>query len=266
MISSELIIPFLFSLSGSLLFFTPEDASDILRKSRRKVTQIRDTSGVRGRLTMLGREEGYEQFRLRQVSHTCWSCLIAFLIASGFQGSLLFTAIITALGGFGAFTFEDRKLSNQVGKQRLQIEAEFASVIEMMTLALSAGDTPMSALARISQRSSGRLSQQLEIVSESVRSGISFQVAIDQMGRRIESVQIRRFIDALITAMTRGAPLIEVLHTHVAEARSIQKNLVMDKAGKAEMSMMVPVVFLILPISVLFALWPSLTHLSSFAS
>ena len=40
----------------------------------------------------------------------------------------------------------------------------------------------------------------------------------------------------------------------------------MDKAGKAETSMMVPVVFLILPISILFALWPSVTHLNLFAA
>ncbi|MCX6430112.1 MAG: type II secretion system F family protein, partial [Actinobacteria bacterium] len=223
MISSKLMIPFLFSLSGSVMFFAPENASDILRKSRRRVTQIRDTSGVRDRLTMLGREEGYERFRLKQVSRSCWSSLVTFLVSSSFQSSLTFTLIVTALGAFGVFTLEDRKLSSQVRKQRLQIEAEFASVIEMMTLALSAGDTPMGALTRISQRSNGRLSQQLEVVIESVRSGFSFHVAIDQMGKRIESVQIRRFIDALITAIMRGAPLTAVLHTHVAEARSIQK-------------------------------------------
>jgi tight adherence protein C len=40
----------------------------------------------------------------------------------------------------------------------------------------------------------------------------------------------------------------------------------MDKAGKAETSMMIPIVFLILPISVLFALWPSINQLSFFAS
>ena len=44
------------------------------------------------------------------------------------------------------------------------------------------------------------------------------------------------------------------------------RNRVMGAAGKAEISMMIPVVFLILPISILFALWPSLTNLNMFAS
>jgi len=42
--------------------------------------------------------------------------------------------------------------------------------------------------------------------------------------------------------------------------------IIMNAAGKAEISMMIPVVFLILPISILFALWPSLTNLNLFAS
>ena len=65
--------------------------------------------------------------------------------------------------------------------------------------------------------------------------------------------------------MLRGAPLIDVLSRHASEARSLQRNLLMDKAGKAEISMMIPVVFLILPISILFALYPSMTHLNLFA-
>ena len=77
---------------------------------------------------------------------------------------------------------------------------------------------------------------------------------------------IRRFVDAVITATLRGAPLIEVLSRHAVEAGGNQRNRVLSAAGKAEISMMIPVVFLILPISILFALWPSLANLNLFAS
>jgi tight adherence protein C len=77
---------------------------------------------------------------------------------------------------------------------------------------------------------------------------------------------IRRFVDALITAMLRGAPVIDVLQRHALEARENQRNRILSAASKAEISMMIPVVFLILPISILFALWPSLANLNLFAS
>ena len=103
-------------------------------------------------------------------------------------------------------------------------------------------------------------------VVQQVRTGKPFHEALDQMSRSLNSPSIRRFIDALVMALVRGAPIVEVLHRHVAEARINQRNLVMDKAGKAETTMMIPIVFLILPISVLFALWPSINQLSFFAS
>jgi tight adherence protein C len=86
------------------------------------------------------------------------------------------------------------------------------------------------------------------------------------MGRDLDSIAIRRFVDSLIIATLRGAPIIDVLQRHAQEARELQRNRVLGAAAKAEISMMIPVVFLILPISILFALWPSLANLNLFSS
>jgi tight adherence protein C len=136
----------------------------------------------------------------------------------------------------------------------------------MMTLAIAAGETPMQAMLRIADSAQGELSQEFTVVIEEIRLGQPLHVALDAMGRRVKSVMIRRFVDAVITATLRGAPLIEVLSRHAVEARGNQRNRVLSAGGKAEISMMIPVVFLILPISILFALWPSLTNLNLFAS
>jgi tight adherence protein C len=55
----------------------------------------------------------------------------------------------------------------------------------------------------------------------------------------------------------RGTPLIEVVGRQVEEVRQAQRLQISEKASKAEIQLMIPVVFLILPISILFALWPS---------
>ena len=124
----------------------------------------------------------------------------------------------------------------------------------------------MAAILRIADSADGQLSKEFQIVITGVRSGQSINESLDALGRRVKSIMIRRFIDALVTATLRGAPLVEVLSRHAVEARANQRNRVMGAAGKAEISMMIPVVFLILPISILFALWPSLTNLNMFAS
>jgi tight adherence protein C len=217
-------------------------------------------------LMLVGRENDYQNFRLRQVSQALLASAVSFSLAFITFSSFLTAFMVAIFTCAGAYFYIDQLLSREVTKYRSSIESEFPAIIEMLTLALSAGESPLGAMTRISQRSHGFLANEFGIVIGSVRSGVSFHVALDALGRRVESVVIRRFVDALITAMLRGAPLIDVLARHAAEARQIQRNQLMDKAGKAEVSMMVPVVFLILPISILFALWPSVIHLNLFAA
>lgn len=234
--------------------------------SRRRAKEIPDKTRVRVRLAQLGREGDYGKFRIKQISYALLGAGVLFMIALLVTDVLPLAVVMSGMVGSGLYFFVDRQLTREVNDYRLTIESEFASIVEMLTLSLSAGETPLSAMTRISLRSHGLLASEFGRVIDAVREGISFQESLDALGRRVNSVVIRRFVDSLVTAMLRGAPLIEVLQRHAAEARQNQRNILMDKAGKAEISMMVPVVFLILPISVLFALWPSLTHLNFFAA
>jgi tight adherence protein C len=67
-------------------------------------------------------------------------------------------------------------------------------------------------------------------------------------------------------AISRGTPLVETLTQTVREARSAERIKILNTAAKAEISMMIPVVFLILPISILFAMYPSMASLDLFTS
>lgn len=268
MTTEALIVPVLLASLGTILIFTDveEDSSrKFLAQSRNRLGRLPDRTNVRQRLARIGRENEYESFRIRQTSYAFLFSAISFFLAFMTIESFFFALVTAIFTCAGAYLFIDRQLSNDVAKYRSVIEEEFPAIIEMLTLALSAGETPLGAMTRISQRSHGLLANEFGLVIASVRSGAPFHVALDALGRRVESVVIRRFVDALITAMLRGAPLIDVLQRHAAEARQTQRNHLMDKAGKAEISMMVPVVFLILPVSILFALWPSVIHLNLFA-
>ncbi len=119
-------------------------------------------------------------------------------------------------------------------------------------------------MKRVSINANGPLALEFSQVLSRIEGGTPFHISLDQMGRGTHSVMVRRFVDAIIIAMLRGAPVIDVLQRHAQEAREAQRNRVLSAASKAEVSMMIPIVFLILPISILFALWPSLTNLNQF--
>lgn len=267
MLSPDLLIPTFLMIAATItLFASAEDSESLRMQVSQRIFGISDTTGVQVRLASLGLGGQYEIFRMKQVTRALVVCAATLLFLLGLDKNMGVACIISLLFSFLSYLYSDRQLTSEVRKNRLVIESEFASIVEMLTLSLSAGETPLGALDRVSNRSNGRFARELSLVVEQVRAGKSFQNSLDEMGRKIDSSAIRRFVDAVITAMMRGAPLVEVLHRHCAEARQIQRNIMMEKAGKAEISMMIPVVFLILPISVLFALWPSLTHLNLFSS
>jgi tight adherence protein C len=230
--------------------------------------RTKDRSLVKSRIFELNRgsQVAYEEFRYLQLLYTSISALFVFTLTSVSHKSIVATSLLSISIAAATYLYIDRTLTVAVKKQRSAIEAEFPAIIEMLTLAISAGESPLSAFKRIAENSHGYLSVRFRLVIARVHQGVPFHSALDLMGRDLNSPLLRKFIDSMVNAMVRGAPVAEVLTRHAQEARDHQRNRVLAAAGKAEISMMIPVVFLILPISILFALWPSLTNLNLFAS
>lgn len=273
----QIIIPMALATTGLAMLYSDqrgrrEFINNLGSTTRKQLVEFGskqvDKTEIRSRLEEIGKksERAYGEFRYMQLMLGAVAALIPFIALFLMVLNLVQAISLSVFLGIGTYMFYDRHLSSLVKARRDLIEAEFPSIIEMLTLAIAAGETPVGAFARIADRSDAFLSKEFAKVIQEVRNGRPFHESLDEMSRSLKSPSIRRFIDALVMALVRGAPIVEVLHRHVAEARINQRNLVMDKAGKAETTMMIPIVFLILPISVLFALWPSINQLSFFAS
>ena len=154
--------------------------------------------------------------------------------------------------GYNNFTY---KVESK--KSRRQIELEFPLVVELFAILLAGNLSPVTALDHISRRTSGEFSLLLRDAVAEIQRGASFSQALDLLSARIQSPMVRRFCDSLMIAVERGSPLVDVVNRQVEEVSNEERSRLLEAAGKAEIALMIPVVFLILPISVLFALWPS---------
>ncbi|HON75496.1 MAG TPA: type II secretion system F family protein, partial [Dermatophilaceae bacterium] len=74
-------------------------------------------------------------------------------------------------------------------------------------------------------------------------------------------VSLARFVDGIIVAVERGTPLGDVLRAQAQDVRETGRRTIMEEGGKKEIAMMVPVVFFVLPVTILFALYPGLAFL-----
>ena len=252
------------SIAVSILVLGENPRTEVKKLSGR----AKDRSLIRSRLLELNRgsQSEYEEFRYLQFTYTSIPALAIFVFSLLSNQPFTFMAVFSLGIAAASYLYIDRRLTAAVKNQRSSIEAEFPAIIEMLTLAISAGESPLAAFKRIAENSHGYLSVRFRLVIARVHQGMPFHSALDLMGRDLNSSLVRKFIDSMVNAMVRGAPIAEILARHAQEARDHQRNRVLAAAGKAEISMMIPVVFLILPISILFALWPSLANLNLFAS
>ncbi|HBS74009.1 MAG TPA: type II secretion protein F, partial [Microbacterium sp.] len=94
-----------------------------------------------------------------------------------------------------------------------------------------------------------------------VGTGSSLADSLAAMAHRPQLPALTRSVDQIVAAIDRGAPLADVLHAQAADAREDAKRALIESAGRKEIAMLVPLVFMILPLSVLFAVFPGILML-----
>lgn len=157
-----------------------------------------------------------------------------------------------------------RKQSVERRSWQEQIDSELPGFIQTLALMISSGSSPVRAIELISQRADSKLASELREMVRAIIDGTPANRAIDALVQRVDSPGMRKFGNSIVIAIERGSPLAPVLMSLTSDFRADSKNELLRRAGKAEIALMVPVVFLLLPLSVLFALFPSIMQLQGF--
>ena len=237
---------------------------DLVRAVERWVGGL---AGVRRRLEQLGGTTSVEQFRVEQVLWGGFGLALAIALAllAVARGDLpsplllLGTSVLFTLGGVLA---RDRWLTAQVARREEHMLEEFPTVAELLALAVTAGEGPVGALERVHRLSAGELSRELGRALGEARAGKSLVQALEGLATRTSLLPLARFVDGVAIAVERGTPLADVLRAQAVDVREAGKRQLLDRAGRKEIVMMVPVVFLVLPVTILFALFPGFYGLS----
>ena len=220
---------------------------------------------VRRRLQRAGSTLTVEQLRVEQV---LWGLAAALGVAAvgllaALRGSLAPLPLLVAVAA--AFVVgvlaRDQRLSAQVRERERLMVLEFPAVADLLALAVAAGEGPVAALDRVARLARGHLAVELEAVLGEVRTGTPVTLALDRLAARTGVTVVARFAAALAVAIERGTPLVDVLHAQAADVREAGRRALVETGARKEILMMVPVVFLVLPVTVVFAFYPGVVGL-----
>ena len=148
---------------------------------------------------------------------------------------------------------------------------DLVSLFEVLTLAerlLAAGDSTTGAIEWISgrldhsRRTSSTVFAGLQRVATRIRSGGTLTSELQVWQRHEPNQETQEFLAKLLAATRQGSDVIELLKSLSQSIDSAIKSRQISAYSGTETRMMVPLVFLVLPLTVLFAVFPSMSLLN----
>jgi tight adherence protein C len=222
---------------------------------------VGDSEALASRLAQAGVDETPSAFRARQLGWAigglvAGSLLVIVLALTGRMTPP--AAAIPVILGVGGAIGVDMVLTSRIRSRLARLSDELPTTLEFLALCLSAGEGFFDALRRVAAIGSGELTQELRQVVLAVGTGSPLADALGEMAGRLRQPGLSRAVDQVTAAIEHGAPLAAVLHAQASDAREDAKRMLIEQAGRREILMMLPLVFLILPLSVLFAVFPGM--------
>ncbi len=224
------------------------------------------SASVRRRLDQLGPGRTLEQFRAEQVvwgvvGATVGAGLGALSSAAGRGLSAVPVVTLLVVGALCGALGRDQALTTQVRRRERRMLAEFPTVAELLALSVVAGEGAVGALERVARTCHGELTDELRRTLGDARAGASLVEALQGLADRTSLPALARFVDGVAVAVERGTPLAEVLRAQAQDVRELGRRRLVEDGGRREILMMIPVVFLVLPVTVVFAAYPGLAIL-----
>lgn len=162
------------------------------------------------------------------------------------------------LGGLAGWWLPLWMLRQQFRARSRDLESEMMSGLELLGLCLAAGEDLVSALTRIARAGSGPFTQVIREALARIELGVSVSAALQARAALAGVPSLNRAIEHITATLERGTPLVDAVSAQVSDIREEAKQRLIESAGRNEVLMLIPLVFLILPVTIAFACYPGL--------
>jgi tight adherence protein C len=142
-------------------------------------------------------------------------------------------------------------------KRLKAIDAELPELIDLLVVTVEAGLGFVGALKLSAERLGGPLGQEIRLTLQEQAMGLSSSEALRNMQRRVDTPGMQSFVRAVLQGETLGVPTAEIMRSLALEMRKRRRALAEEKAQKAPIKILFPLVFLIFPAMFIVILAPA---------
>ncbi|QGG95478.1 type II secretion system F family protein [Actinomarinicola tropica] len=169
-----------------------------------------------------------------------------------------------AVFGFAAFALiagPDAILNRNVEARQYELRRQLPDIMDILVISVEAGLGFEQAIDRVVQSVPGALSDEFSRMLGEVRAGSSRADAMRALEERTDVPEIRSFVLSILQADTFGVSIGRVLRSQADEMRIKRRQLAQERAQKAPVKMMVPMVFCVFPALFVVVLGPAIINI-----
>jgi len=181
---------------------------------------------------------------------------IWFGVTIGVKPALLvvITLLITALG----WILPSRILRDRANQRMNEIDYQLPELIDLLVVTVEAGLGFVGSLQTASGRISGPLGQEIRLTLQEQSMGLSMQEAMLNMLARADTPSMRSFVRSVVQGETLGVSIGQIMRDLAQEMRRRRRAIAQERAQRAPIKILFPLVILIFPAMLVVLLGPAL--------
>lgn len=184
--------------------------------------------------------------------------LVFGVLKMGGMMGVIVAALLCAVFIYGP----DAILNRRVEERQHEIKQKLPDVLDLLVISVEAGLGFEQALDRTVGSVPGALTQEFARMLGEVRAGASRANAMRAMEKRTDVPELRSFVLAILQADTFGVSIGRVLRAQADEMRIKRRQMAQEKAQKAPVKMMIPMVFCVFPALFVVVIGPAIINIT----
>jgi len=147
-------------------------------------------------------------------------------------------------------------------RRQTEIDYQLPDLIDLLVVTVEAGVSFTGALRVASQRVEGPLGQELRLTLQEQEMGLSTNEALIHMLERVETPGMRSFVRSVLQGETLGVSIGQIMRNLAVEMRKRRRALAEERAQKAPIKILFPLIFMIFPAIFVIILAPAIYALT----
>ena len=230
-----------------------------------KVNPKASVESVNAKLMAAGmRQTSPAGFLAAQAALGAGGVVLGLVIMSSSPGSTgLLAILVFGAGGFIAPSFY---VSTRGRRRQTQVSSDLPDALDLLAVSVEAGMGFDGAVAKLTEHMDGPLIEEFELTLGEMRIGESRSDALKKMAERVAAPEMAAFVRAIVQADQLGISLGRILRVQATDARLKRQAAAEERAMKAPIKMLFPLVAFIFPAMFIVILGPAFLNLGKLFS